>query len=74
MTMEYIPALGIAILATMTLTGKTAVYFILGFALAAYLKVPVIGVTILAVCMAVILVQLQDSGQTVTEQEEDEDF
>ena len=48
--------------------------FILGFALAAYLKVPVIGVTILAVCMAVILVQLQDSGQTVTEQEEDEDF
>lgn len=73
-TMEYIPALGIAILATMTLTGKTAVYFILGFALAAYLKVPVIGVTILAVCMAVILVQLQDSGQTVTEQEEDEDF
>lgn len=56
------------------MTGKTAVYFILGFALAAYLKVPVIGVTILAVCMAVILVQLQDSGQTVTEQEEDEDF
>ena len=35
-TMEYIPALGIAILATMTLTGKTAVYFILGFALLAY--------------------------------------
>ena len=73
-TVEYIPALGIAVLATMTLTGKTAAYFILGFALAAYLKIPVIGVTILAVCIAVILVQLQDSGQTITEQEEDEDF
>lgn len=65
-----IPALGIALLTRMILTKKTVVFFVLGFTISAYLRIPM-----LASVLAVILVELQ-SSQTVVKQEvmEDGDF
>ena len=72
--MGFIPAVGIALLAAMTLTKKTAVYFILGFAVSAYLKIPVTGTAVLAICMAAVLVQINASAQAKVEEEEEDDF
>lgn len=71
----FIPALGIALLARMILTKKTAVFFVLGFAIATYLGVPMLGIAIMAGALAIILVQIQ-SGQTTAVQEvtDDDDF
>ena len=71
----FIPALGIALLAQMILSKKTMVYFILGFALAAYLKIPMLGIAMMAGCLAVILVQMQGTQKVaVQEVEDDDDF
>ena len=71
----FIPALGIALLTRMILTKKTVVFFVLGFTISAYLRIPMLGIALLASVLAVILVELQGS-QTVVRQEvmEDEDF
>ena len=71
----FIPALGIALLTRMILTKKTVVFFVLGFTVSAYLRIPMLGIALLASVLAVILVELQ-SSQTVVKQEvmEDEDF
>ena len=47
-----LPALGFAQLVTMIVSKETAVFLLLGFLLAAYLGVPVLGI----VCFAVVLV------------------
>lgn len=71
----FIPALGIALLARMTLTKKTVVFFLLGFVLAAYLEVPMLGVAIIAACVAVILVQMQNNTSAqLQEVDDDDDF
>ena len=57
----FIPALGIALLARMILTKKTAVFFVLGFAISAYLKIPRLGIAIMAATLAIILVQVQEN-------------
>ena len=71
----FIPALGIALLTRMILTKKTVVFFVLGFTISAYLRIPMLGIALLESVLAVILVELQGS-QTVVRQEvmEDEDF
>ena len=71
----FIPALGIALLTRMILTKKTVVFFVLGFTISAYLRIPMLGIALLASVLAVILVELQGS-HTVVRQEvmEDEDF
>ena len=69
-----IPALGIALLAQMILSKKTMVYFILGFALAAYLKIPMLGIAMMAGCLAVILVQMQGTQKVAVQEVEDDDF
>lgn len=58
----FIPALGIALLAGMIMTKKTIIFFILGFAISAYLKIPMLGVAIFASILAIILVQLQSNN------------
>lgn len=50
------------------------VYFILGFALAAYLKIPMLGIAMMAGCLAVILVQMQGTQKVAVQEVEDDDF
>lgn len=51
-----LPALGFAMLASMIMNKKVAPYFFLGFAATAYFQLPVLGVAIFAVIIAVIAV------------------
>lgn len=50
-----LPAFGFALLMKLMINKNNAVFFILGFALAVYLKVPVTGVAIFGACLALIL-------------------
>lgn len=51
---NLLPALGIAMLLQITFDKKFGVFFFVGFALAAFLKVTTIGAAFLGVCAAVI--------------------
>lgn len=51
-----LPAVGFALLLQPLLTKKNIVYFLLGFTLFAYLKIPVMGITAIAVVLAFIIV------------------
>ena len=53
------PALGFALLLQMILKKNVAIYFVLGFALYAYLKIPVLGISIFAFVLAFIIINLQ---------------
>ena len=55
----FIPALGIALLASMIVNKQTAIFFVLGFALCAYMSIPILGIAIIGLCLAVILVAVQ---------------
>lgn len=66
-----LPALGFAMLANMLLNKKVAPFFIIGFVLAAYLGMPVLGIAILGVMIALLLMNGNNSGVEVSE---DEDF
>nr|SFZ88008.1 PTS system, mannose-specific IIC component [Loigolactobacillus rennini] len=50
-----LPAYGFALLLKMMINKHNAIYFVLGFALAVYLKVSVTGVAIFGACLALIL-------------------
>lgn len=50
-----LPAYGFALLMKIMINKKNAVFFIIGFALAVYLKVPVTGVAVFGACLALIL-------------------
>lgn len=75
-----IPALGFAMLARLLINKKVAPYFFLGFALAAYLNIPVTGIAIFGAITAVIVVNLMNVrgavAQTNTGEvvDDDEDF
>lgn len=49
-----LPALGFAMLAQMIMNKKVAPYFFLGFTLAAYLNIPVLGMAVLAIILALL--------------------
>ena len=55
----FIPALGISLLASMIVNKQTAIFFVLGFALCAYMSIPILGIAIIGLCLAVILVAIQ---------------
>lgn len=76
-----IPALGFAMLARLLLNKKVAPYFFLGFALAAYLEIPVTGLAIFGAIVAVVVVNIMNVRaaqpvQTTTGEviDDDEDF
>ncbi|EOH95429.1 PTS mannose/fructose/sorbose/N-acetylgalactosamine transporter subunit IIC [Enterococcus pallens] len=76
-----IPALGFAMLARLLLNKKVAPYFFLGFALAAYLEIPVTGLAIFGAIVAVVVVNIMNvraaqPAQTTTGEviDDDEDF
>ena len=70
---KILPALGFAMLAKMLISKSTVHYFVFGFALAAYLNLPILGIAIFAVVLAVIIVNLMGKN-TETGVEHDEDF
>lgn len=74
-----IPALGFAMLARLLINKQVAPYFFLGFALAAYLSIPVTGIAIFGAILAVIVVNIMNvrgAVQTSTGEviDDDEDF
>lgn len=77
-----IPALGFAMLARLLINKQVAPYFFLGFALAAYLELPVTGIAIFGAITAVVVVNLRnirEQGQSVQTTsgevlDDDEDF
>ena len=77
-----IPALGFAMLARLLINKQVAPYFFLGFALAAYLEIPVTGVAIFGAITAVVVVNLRNirgQGQAIQMTsgevlDDDEDF
>lgn len=71
-----LPALGFAMLANMLLNKKVAPFFMIGFVLAAYLGMPVLGIAILGVMIALVMAMGgNNSGNTtVAEVAEDDDF
>ena len=78
-----IPALGFAMLARLLINKTVAPYFFLGFALAAYLEIPVTGIAIFGAMVAVVVVNVLNTrgGQNVPIQttagevvDDDEDF
>lgn len=50
-----LPAVGFALLLQPMISAKNAIYFVLGFAIVAYLQLPILGVTVLAVAIAYML-------------------
>ncbi|MDT2713015.1 PTS mannose/fructose/sorbose/N-acetylgalactosamine transporter subunit IIC [Enterococcus gallinarum] len=77
-----IPALGFAMLARLLINKQVAPYFFLGFALAAYLELPVTGIAIFGAITAVVVVNLRNirgQGQSIQTTsgevlDDDEDF
>lgn len=77
-----IPALGFAMLARLLINKQVAPYFSLGFALAAYLEIPVTGIAIFGAITAVVVVNLRNirgQGQSIQMTsgevlDDDEDF
>lgn len=68
----FIPALGIALLAQMILNKKVIIFFVLGFAISAYLKIPMLGVAIFATVISVVIIGLQNNmGTKVVVTDED---
>lgn len=59
-----LPAIGFAMLMRMTMSKKTAPYFFLGFAITAYLGVPVLGVAVFGVIL--VLIKFDFSGKGLT--------
>ena len=64
----------VQIVLPLTVVGMNLLYFILGFALAAYRKIPMLGIAMMAGCLAVILVQMQGTQKVAVQEVEDDDF
>lgn len=59
-----LPALGFAMLAKLIMTKELAVFFFLGFAVVAYLNIPMTGMAIFGVILAIILVSIRRRQNT----------
>lgn len=70
-----LPALGFAQLLQNMLNKKTFVFFFLGFLLAAYLKIPVIGIVAFAIVLIVLMQMMQNNnnGQVNSSESEEDD-
>lgn len=74
-----LPALGFAMLMRMTVNKQNVPYYFLGFALAAYMSVPVLGVAILGVILIVVKFDFMNlkgaaAGEAGVEVSDDDDF
>ena len=59
---KLFPALGFALLMQVTMGKGMIPYFILGFAVSAYLGVPVTGIAVIGLAIALIVFQFNQSG------------
>ncbi len=57
------PALGFALLIKMIINRKVVVFYFLGFAISAYLNIPVTGVSIFAIITAIIIVSINRNNE-----------
>lgn len=62
-----LPAVGFAMLIQGMIDKKTAPYFFIGYLLAAYLNIPVVGVAVAAIMVALLLVQAKGQAQFLKE-------
>lgn len=75
-----IPALGFAMLARLLINKTVAPYFFLGFAVAAYLNIPVTGIAIFGAILAVIMVNVMNTRNNMVQTssgeviDDDDDF
>lgn len=60
-----LPALGFALLAKMIINKKVAVFFFFGFVLTAYLEIPVTGIALIGVMLAVILLMNKQNNPNI---------
>lgn len=67
-----LPALGFGLLASLIMTKKLAPFFFLGFLLAAYLKIPVLGIAIFAII--IVLVTLDKTTPKMEVSVDDNEF
>lgn len=67
------PALGFAILIRMMINKKMAVFYILGFILAAYLKLPSLAISILGFIIAIIIISNRNQAQAAASSTSEED-
>lgn len=65
-----LPALGIAILLRYLPIGKNITFLIIGFFLAAYLKVPVLGVALVGLAFAILSFQIDESKSSNNNEEQ----
>ena len=72
-----LPALGFAMLGKILISPKVAPYFLLGFLLAAYLNVPVLGIALLGVIIVALMLvndQNKPNNTAVVDGGADDDF
>lgn len=76
-TMGLLPAIGFGLLLKMIMNKEIACFFILGFALAVYLKIPTTGIAIFGAIIALVLTQMKANTASLSVQrevDEDDDF
>ncbi len=66
-----LPAVGFALLLQPMMTSKNIIYFIIGFALLAYLQLPILGITVFALGVAYIVCFEKEGTVVVSTGEED---
>lgn len=62
---SMLPALGFAMLMKMIISKELAPYFFIGFLIASYLKIPVLGIACIAILIALLVVMNDNKKQTV---------
>jgi len=69
-----LPAVGFALLLQPMMTGKNTIYFILGFILISYMKLPILAITIIGVVIAYIITMENGSGTTAATENKSNDL
>lgn len=75
--MGLLPAIGFGLLMQMIMNKEVAPFFMLGYVLSVYLKIPVTGIAIFGCIIAIVLTQLKGKPQMAyagSEVDEDDDF
>lgn len=71
---NLLPAIGFALLLQMIISKKMAPFFFIGFILAAYLSIPTIAVTLLAVAVVFIIISNQNKQPVVADGGDENEF
>ena len=75
--MGLLPAIGFGLLMQMIMNKEVACFFFLGYMLSVYLNIPVTGIAIFGIIIALVLTQLRGNAATAVvnkEVNEDDDF